>query len=74
MKAAQDTLSRFMVSWLVYATARGSFLIELTNNLLLQSTVASQILLNKRQQKLEHIWWEFYSAEAMINRKWMKLN
>jgi hypothetical protein len=33
------------------------------------STDTFEKLLNKKPQKQEDIWWEFYSTEAMINRE-----
>jgi hypothetical protein len=68
-------LSRFTASQLVYTMAREPFLVEeLRNKLLLPSTDAFKTLLDKRRQKQEDIWWEFFSTEAMIDTDWMKLN
>jgi hypothetical protein len=68
-------LSRFKVSRLAYTMAREPFHVEeLRNDLLLPSTDAFKTLLDKRQQKRDDIWWEFYSTEAMIDRDWMKSN
>jgi hypothetical protein len=68
-------LLRFTASWLAYTMAREPFLVEeLRNDLLLPSTDAFKTLMDKRRQKQDNIWWEFYSTEAMIDRDRKKSN
>ena len=58
-------------SRLAYMLARETFLIEdIRYNLLLPSTPQAEEHLRRRRQKREEIWPEFFTTEAMLNRKW----
>ena len=64
-------LSKYMASWLVYVSARGTFLLDdLRLKLLLPCTESLQVVLRELEAKRDEIPAEFYITDAMTSNHW----